>query len=425
MNYVPLAEKLRPNQLYDVFGQESILEQGGWLPSSIASQRPLSVLFWGPPGCGKTTLARIYISSFDAETVFFHPATDGIADLKKLLEEKKARPLFSKPLIVFVDEIHRWNRAQQDVLLPFLEKGTFTLIAATTENPSFVLTGALLSRLRVASFTYLHRVALEKIISRALILEKNINISDEVKEFLIEHSKGDGRYLINMLETLSLHPPGTKISLEEAKKLLQKRATLFDRSQDMHFHLISALHKSIRGSDPDAALYWLYRMLEGGEDPLYLARRFIRIASEDIGLADPQALTVCLNAQAAFQTLGSPEGELALAQAAVYLALSPKSNRLYLASKQAKHRAEQTSHFPPPPAICHAPNSFMKNLGLGRHYQNDHDLPQAFSHEHFFPAEMPRETFYQPVERGFEREMKKRTRYFEALRKKRRFENPC
>ncbi|MCX6990884.1 MAG: replication-associated recombination protein A [Chlamydiae bacterium] len=414
----PLSEQLRPQNLTDFYGQESIVGEGGWIQSTITSARALSAVFWGPPGCGKTTLARIYMQSFSVHSVNFHPATHGVADLKKLLQDREDHPLLSsKPLLLFVDEIHRWNKAQQDAFLPYLENGMVTLVGATTENPSFVLNSALLSRMRVITFSYLDEITLGKILDRALTLSQSITLSSEARSFLIASCSGDGRYLLNMVETLQTLPSGL-IDLQTVEKLLQKRAPLYDRGQEQHYNLISALHKSIRGSDPDAALYWLARMLTGGEDPKFLARRLVRMASEDIGLADPTALQVTLNAWDSFERLGPPEGELALAEAAVYLALAPKSNALYTAYKAAKKCAEETTHLSPPEAIRNAPTKLMKDLGYGKGYIYDHDTPLGFSGQQYFPDDMERQNFYKPVERGFERDMKKRKEYFESIRKK-------
>ncbi|MCX6989205.1 MAG: replication-associated recombination protein A [Chlamydiae bacterium] len=415
----PLAEQLRPHNFHDCYGQDTILNSTGWIHFTIQSGRPLSVLFWGPPGCGKTTIARLYMKSFSAQAVHFHPATHGIADLKKLLKDREDHPLLaSKPLILFVDEIHRWNKAQQDTFLPYLENGVIILIGATTENPSFVLNSALLSRMRVLTFTHLQEQDLAKILVRALSHHPNLSLSEEVQAFLIQNASGDGRYLLNMVETLLTAPAGEPITLPMLEHLLQKKAPIYDRRQEIHHNLISALHKSVRGSDPDAALYWLSRMLQGGEDPKFLARRIVRMASEDVGLADPNALQVTLNAWESFERLGSPEGELALAQAVVYLSLSPKSNALYTAYTEAASSARQTSHLPPPTMLRNAPTKLSQDLGHGKGYVYDHDTPHGFSGQEYFPNQMTRKTFYTPVERGYEREMKKRLDYFSLLRKK-------
>ncbi|NDE83083.1 MAG: replication-associated recombination protein A, partial [Chlamydiia bacterium] len=351
--------------------------------------------------------------------VHFHPATHGIADLKKLLQDRIDHPLLScKPLILFVDEIHRWNKSQQDTFLPYLENGTITLIGATTENPSFVLNSALLSRMRVLTFSHLSPTDLGKILTRALQQHPNLCITHEVEQFLIHNANGDGRYLLNMLETLLTTASADPITLKTAETLLQRKAPIYDRGQEIHHNLISALHKSVRGSDPDAALYWLCRMLHGGEDPKFLARRIVRMASEDVGLADPTALQVTLNAWESFERLGSPEGELALAQAVVYLCLSPKSNAIYAAYTDAKACAEQTSHLSPPAMLRNAPTQLSRDLGHGKGYIYDHDTPHGFSGQEYFPDQMTRKTFYTPVERGYEREMKKRLDYFSLLRKK-------
>jgi putative ATPase len=415
----PLAELLRPKNLGDFFGQESIVGEGGWISATIASKHPLSVLFWGPPGCGKTTLAKIYMQSFQAQSVMFHPATHGIADLKKLIKDREASPLFAaRPLILFVDEIHRWNRAQQDAFLPFLEDGSVTLVGATTENPSFSINGALLSRMRVITFSYLDEATLKQILRRAINQLSMSPLTDHVQDFIIKHASGDGRYLLNMVETISKISPHEPVDLPMLERLLQKKAPLYDANKEQHYNLISALHKSIRGSDADAALYWLSRMILGGEDLDYIARRLVRIASEDIGLADPQAMTISISGWESLKRLGSPEGDLALAEVCVYLALAPKSNAIYRAFKKAKALAETTSHLPPPEHIINAPTQLMKNLGYGKDYQYDHDAPDAFSGQNYFPPNLERESIYHPVERGFEREMKKRKEYFQSLRKK-------
>ena len=415
----PLAEQLRPKNLSEFFGHDHIIAKDGWIQAAITAQKPMSVLFWGPAGSGKTTLARIYLHSFDAQAVHFHPATHGITDLKNIIKERQEYPmLHSKPLLLFVDEIHRWNRAQQDTFLPYLEDGSITLVAATTENPSFALNSALLSRIRVIPFQFLDEPTLEKILDRALNQALKIHLDIACKNYLISQAQGDARHLINMLETIKMISSSQTVTLSVLEKTLHKKSPVYDRSKEQHYNLISALHKSIRGSDPDAALYWLTRMLNAGEDPGYIARRLLRMASEDIGLADPQALNIVLTAWQSFERLGSPEGDLTLAQAAVYLALAPKSNAAYTAYKEAKQHAEQTPQFAPPEKICNAPTKFMKEQGYGRGYIYDHDTPEGFSGQNYFPDLLERKNYYRPIERGFEREMKKRKDYFEALRKK-------
>ncbi len=414
----PLAEILRPKTLSDFFGQDHILGPKSLISSLIEGGTPLSLLFFGPPGCGKTTLAKIYMRSFHATEFYFHPATHGIAELKKIVKEIQDHPLLTPYPILFVDEIHRLSKAQQDAFLPYIENGTFVLIGATTENPSFAITNALLSRVRVIPLYSLEKGPLQKILERAKSTKRPL--LPEVESALISYADGDARQLLNMLENLYSLPSDLEITENNLLDYLQKKPALYDRNGEIHYQLISALHKSVRGSDPDAALYWLARMFEGGEDPNYLARRIVRMATEDIGLADPQALTIALHAWQTYERLGSPEGELALAEAIVYLALAPKSNRLYEAFLLAKQKAKQTSSQMPPAAIVNSPTPLMKELGYGEGYLYDHDLPDGFSGQNYFPIEMSPEEFYHPIERGFEREMKKRKDYFRSLRAKRK-----
>lgn len=413
----PLAESLRPEKLTDVVGQDHLVGQNGLLTKIIAQKRPLSILLWGPPGCGKTTIARLYAKAFNRTFVSFTGVMNGVAEIKKFIQESESRPLLNNQPILFIDEIHRFNKAQQDIFLPHIEKGTIILIGATTENPSFTINNALLSRLRVLTLESLTPEALEQIITRFESNQTNIRLTDEAKKGLILMSHGDGRHLLNTLENLQTLQEG-EIDFDTLCTLVQKRPAAYDRHDDHHYNLISALHKSVRGSDPDAALYWLSRMLEGGEDPNFLARRLVRMAVEDIGLADPEALTLTLNAWQVFERLGSPEGELALAEATLYLALAPKSNATYVAFKRAKKLAADTSHQDPPKTILNAPTKLMKKLDYGKGYAYDHDTPDGFSGQSYFPDEMDRPTFYQPVKRGFEREMEKRIAYFQALRAK-------
>lgn len=414
----PLAESLRPLTLDEIVGQEHILHKNGLLRQLISNQHPLSVLFYGPPGCGKTTLARAYAQSFNAKFIGISAvSTSGVA-LKELLDDIKTKPLLYRRPFLFIDEIHRYNKAQQDILLPDLERGAFTLVAATTENPSFALNNAFLSRLRVLTLNALNEEDLKKILNRYEGIWGALPITEEAKEFLIHQAQGDGRYLLNQVENLTAGLKGKKglRSLQEVMPFLQKRAALYDKEGESHYNLISALHKSVRGSDPDAALYWLCRMLKGGEDPLFIARRLIRMAVEDIGLADPQALSLALSAQQTYQVLGSPEGELALAEITIYLALAPKSNAVYKAYGEAKENAAATSHLSPPVHILNAPTTLMKEWGYGQAYAYDHDTPLGFSGQNYFPEEFERKEYYAPVDRGFERQMKQRLDYFKKLR---------
>lgn len=415
MQSTPLSERLRPASLDEIAGQDHILGDEGFLTKIVKGGRPLSLLLWGPPGCGKTTLARLYAKSFDARFIATSAIFSGVAELKKWIQEIDAEPLLNRTTLLFVDEIHRFNKAQQDIFLPSIERGSLILIGATTENPSFSLNNALLSRLRVLSLQALSEESLEKILQRYEKKIAPLPLSPNGRQRLLDYAQGDARHLLNMVENLEQSAP---IDEKQLEKLLQRRPALYDKHDEGHYNLISALHKSVRGSDPDAALYWLARMFEGGEDPAFLARRIVRMASEDIGLADPQALDMALNAWNCFERLGSPEGELALAQAVVYLALAPKSNALYTAFGKAKEMAKKTSHLSPPSTILNAPTQLMKEMGYGKGYMYDHDTPLAFSGQNYFPNEMEREQFYQPKERGFEREMLKRVEFFAALRKK-------
>lgn len=400
----PIAYRLRPETLEEMVGQSHILNKNGLLFQSIKKKRPFSFILWGPPGCGKTTLALAYAKAFHLDCVHLSAVSTGIADLKKILEERQKTPLFHGQFILFLDEIHRYNKAQQDFLLPFVEKGSFYLIGATTENPSFYLNAALLSRLRVFRMDHLHEKELEQIIDRYLAFTKQKSPSKEVRNFLIYLSQGDARYLLNLLENLEHLPkPHT---VESIKKNLPKREALFDKQGDQHYNLISALHKSLRGSDPQAGLYWLARMLEGGEDRLYILRRLIRFATEDIGLADPQALMLSIAAHDAYTTLGSPEGELAIAELVVYLAAAPKSNSVYTALPKALDLAKETSHLNPPMHILNAPTQLMKNFGYGKGYIYDHDTPEKFSGQNYFPDGVKRQNFYTPGKSGFEKNIK-------------------
>lgn len=412
----PLAERMRPKYIADVVGQNHLLGLTGVITRIIESGKAQSILLWGPPGSGKTSIAKLYAKAFNAPFYSISPIFNGVADLKKIIQKIEDTPLISRGTVLFVDEIHRFNKAQQDAFLPFIEKGTVTLIGATAENPSFYLNKALLSRLQVLQLHALDEKALDLLIKRYESMHATLPVTDEGRIEIIKLAQGDGRYLFNLLENLQTAKTEKAFSPEEIRNLLQKRSTLFDRAGDEHYNLISALHKSVRGSDPDAAVYWFSRMLEGGEEPLFLARRLIRMASEDIGLADPNALVLAVAALNAFKMLGSPEGELALVEVVVYLALAPKSNALYVAYNQAGQLASKTTHLPPPQTILNAATKTMRDLGYGKGYQYDHDQQDAFSGQNYFPEELEREKFFNPVERGFERDLLKRIRYFENLR---------
>jgi putative ATPase len=412
----PLADLLRPKELKEIFGQEHLLKQNGLIYSSITNKKPLSLVLWGPPGSGKTSMARLYGNAFSLTFYTMNAVFSGVADLKKILQEKESHPLFSKGILLFVDEIHRFTKAQQDAFLPFIENGTIVLVGATAENPSFYLNSALLSRVRVLKLNALQDGALFAILDRCEALCGKLALTDEGKKLLVRMAQGDGRYLLNLVETLFALKPEHPLTETELQEYLTKRAPLGDKKGDQHYNLISALHKAIRGSDPDAALYWYARMLQAGQDPLFIARRLIRAATEDVGLADPQALTLAISAKDTYQMLGSPEGELAIAELVVYLALCPKSNGIYMAFNNAKVAAASTSHLDPPAHILNAPTQVMKQAGYGEGYTYDHDCPNGFSGQNYFPDGLNRQSFYHPVERGFEREMKKRLEYFKNLR---------
>lgn len=415
----PLAEQMRPQSLDDIVGQDHLLGKESLIRRSIANGKPLSIILWGPPGSGKTSLARLYAKAFDLHFASLSAVFSGVADIKRIVKEAEETPLLHRGTLLFVDEIHRFNKAQQDAFLPYLEKGTIILIGATAENPSFYLNNALLSRMRVLTLHSLDRDALNRMLQRYEEQFSPLPLLTDAREKLLDLAQGDGRYLFNLVEGLQGIPQDEPLDQKALSDLLQKRSALFDRSGDQHYNLISALHKSVRGSDPDAALYWFARMVEGGEAPLFLARRLIRMASEDIGLADPQALPLAIAARDAYEMLGSPEGELALAEVVVYLALAPKSNAIYTAFGKAKQAAANTSHLPPPSIILNAPTQVMKQLDYGKGYHYDHDMPEAFSGQEYFPDGIERQSFYHPVERGFEREMMKRIRYFNKLRQER------
>ena len=417
----PLAARLRPRSLTEVVGQRSIVGPEGLLTKLVASGRPTSILLWGPPGVGKTTLARAYAQAFKADFQMLSAVTAGVADIRAVVQGAQTLQNLQQPTVLFIDEIHRFNKGQQDALLPHVESGLLTLIGATTENPSFSLNNALLSRCHVLPLTSLDEAELGEIISRAEALPDvgPLPVTPEARTTLLQAAHGDARALLNMIELITTLKPKEALTPATLATLLPKRAALYDKAGDWHYDLISALHKSVRGSDPDAALYYLARMLAGGEDGLYLARRLVRMAAEDIGLSDPQALPLATAAQAAYERIGSPEADLMLAEVAVYLALAPKSNALYTAFKHAKALAEATAHVPPPKHIVNAPTKLMATLGHGAGYAYDHDAPDAFSGQNYWPEGIERPSLYQPVERGFEREMAKRIAYFAKLRAER------
>ncbi len=417
----PLADRLRPRSLRDVIGQDKVIGPEGPLGTMLASGSLSSLVFWGPPGVGKTTIARLLADETDLHFVQISAIFSGVAELKKVFEEARLRRRNGRGTLLFVDEIHRFNNAQQDSFLPYMEDGTIMLVGATTENPSFELNAALLSRAQVLVLERLSLADLELLAQRAeKELGKPLPLDGPAREALLEMADGDGRALLNLIEQIMAWKVSGKLDRPALSSRLMRRAALYDKSGDEHYNLISALHKSVRGSDPDAALYWLARMLAGGEDPRYLARRITRMAIEDIGLADPQAQAVCLDAWAAYERLGSPEGELALAQAVTYLALAPKSNAAYVGFKQAMAAARKTGSMPPPKHILNAPTSLMKDQGYGEGYAYDHDEAGGFSGQEYFPEGMKRGVYYRPVERGFERELKKRLDFFVKLRARRR-----
>jgi len=418
----PLADRLRPMRLSDVIGQEHILGSEGPLGVMLASGSLSSLIFWGPPGVGKTTIARLLADETELHFVQISAIFTGVPELRKVFEAAKLRRQNGKGTLLFVDEIHRFNKAQQDGFLPYMEDGTILLVGATTENPSFELNAAVLSRSQVLVLERLDLAHLELMAQRAeQELNRDLPLDGPAREALLEMADGDGRALLNLIEQVTAWKVDKKLTSDALSQRLLRRATKYDKSGDEHYNLISALHKSIRGSDPDAALYWFARMLEGGEDPRFLARRLTRMSVEDIGLAEPNAQTQCLHAWETYERLGSPEGELALAQAVVYLALAPKSNATYAAYKAARDAARRTGSEPPPKHILNAPTALMRDQGYGDGYAYDHDAEDGFSGQNYFPETMKkRPVYYMPVERGYERELKKRVEWFSKLRDKRR-----
>ncbi len=417
----PLADQLRPKHVADVVGQDHLLGPEGTLTRLIAAGHLPSLIFWGPPGTGKTTIARLLAQDTGHQFQQISAVFSGVADLKKAFEAAKTRRRAGQRTLLFVDEIHRFNRAQQDGFLPYVEDGTITLLGATTENPSFALNGALLSRAQVMVLKRLDEVALETLLQRAeATCERQLPLTAEARAHLIHMADGDGRYLLGLAEDL-LRGPDTpeRLDVQGLGRRLQTRAPAYDRNREEHYNLISALHKSVRGSDPDAALYWMARMLEGGEDPLYLARRLVRMAVEDIGLADPGALRAAMAAKDCYEFLGAPEGELALMQVAVHLAAAPKSNAVYVADKRARKLAKQTGSLMPPAHILNAPTKMMKTLGYGDGYEYDHDVEGGVSGQNYFPDGVARPTLYEPKDAGFEARLAERLQEIARIRAER------
>jgi putative ATPase len=416
----PLADRLRPRSLDEIVGQDQVLGPAGPLRRMLESGHLASMVFWGPPGCGKTTLARLLADEVDLAFEPLSAVFSGVADLRKVFERARQRREAGQGTLLFVDEIHRFNRAQQDGFLPYVEDGTVVLVGATTENPSFELNAALLSRCQVFVLQRLDHDALETLLKRAEDAEdRKLPLDAEARESLIALADGDGRYILNLCEELFLLPPETALDRQGLAEAVQRRAPVYDKGQESHYNLISALHKALRGSDTDAALYWLSRMLDGGEDPRYIARRLLRFAYEDIGLADPNAAVQALAAWETYERVGSPEGELALAHLVIYLGTAPKSNAAYSAFGASRRAAKNTGSLMPPKHILNAPTRLMKDLGYGAGYEYDHHAEDAFSGQDYFPDGMARERFYSPADRGFEREIAKRLAYWERLRTER------
>jgi len=413
----PLADRLRPRTLEEVVGQDHLLAPEAPIGRMVAQRRLASMILWGPPGCGKTTIARLLATATDLQFEPLSAVFSGVADLRKVFDGARKRRAMGQGTLLFVDEIHRFNRAQQDGFLPYVEDGTVILVGATTENPSFELNGALLSRAQVFVLRRLDDAAMERLIARAESVEgRALPVDPAARAALRAMADGDGRFLLNLVEELFQIAPGQVLDVEALTRTVQRRAPLYDKGQEGHYNLISALHKSLRGSDTDAALYWLARMLAGGEDPIYIARRLTRFAVEDVGLADPNALLQAIAAWETYDRLGSPEGELALAQLVIYLGTAPKSNAAYKAYGEAMRAARETGSLMPPMHILNAPTRLMRDLGYAKGYQYDHDTEEGFSGQNYFPDGMARRGFYRPVERGFEREVRKRLDYWARLR---------
>jgi len=416
----PLADRLRPERLEDVVGQDHLLGAEGPIGRMLAKGRLASMILWGPPGCGKTTIARLLSAKAGLEFMPLSAVFSGVADLKKAFEQARGLRASGRGTLLFVDEIHRFNRAQQDGFLPVVEDGTITLVGATTENPSFELNAALLSRAQVFVLRRLDDAALDRLLDRAAEEEgRPLPVTEDGRATLRAMADGDGRFLLNMAEEVFELAPHEPLDAAGVAAGVNRRAPVYDKNREEHYNLISALHKSMRGSDPDAALYWLARMLAGGEDPAYILRRLTRFAIEDVGMAEPSAVTQAIACWETYDRLGSPEGDLAISQLVIHLATAPKSNAGYKAHGSAKRAAKETGSLMPPAHILNAPTKLMKELGYGAGYAYDHDAEDGFSGQDYFPEGMPRQRFYNPVERGFEREIRKRVDYFDKLRQKR------